>query len=219
VNTRVLTFLLCLALPLSGLIANQSALAEQPSLTAKPQITMRQEGNILYVQGVLNAQVSREVAWAVLTDYMRFPEFVPGVLSNRMLSAVNTSDRGLKRITQRGQVSFGQFKFQYDGIMQVVETHGEGLDIVFLSGPFKDVTGAWRLTAAQPVKLSYSMRMDLTKAPFPPPLTPAIAQQQVSAWVEAFAREMERTQRLRSSALDNKQAAQASVSPSVRRKD
>jgi len=214
VNTRVLTFSLCLALPLSGLIANQPALAEPAVSTATPHITMRQEGNILYVQGVLNAHVSKEVAWAVLTDYMRFPEFVPGVLSNRILSSANASERGLKRITQRGQVSFGQFKFQYDGIMQVVETHGEGLDIVFLSGPFKDVTGAWRLTAAQPVKLSYSMRMDLTKAPFPPPLTPAIAQQQVSAWIEAFAREMERTQRLQAA-----QSAQMSVSPSVRRKD
>jgi hypothetical protein len=36
------------------------------------------------------------------------------------------------------------------------------------------------------------MHMDLMKSPFPPPLAPAIAEQQVRTWVEVFGREMER---------------------------
>ena len=212
------TLLLCLALPLSGLLVHQNALAEASSLAPAVQpatpITTKQDGVMLTVQGELNTQVGREVAWSVLTDYTRFPEFVPGVLSNRVLASAN----GLKRIAQRGQVNAGQFGFQYEGIMQVAETHGEGIDIVFLSGPFKDVRGAWRLSAAQPVKLSYSMRMDLTKAPFPPPLTPGIAQQQVSAWVGAFAQEMARRARMQSTVTEKTQASQTSISPDGRRK-
>ena len=44
----------------------------------------------------------------------------------------------------------------------------------------------------RPLKLTYRMDMDLMKTPFPPPLAPAIAEQQVRTWVEVFGREMER---------------------------
>jgi ribosome-associated toxin RatA of RatAB toxin-antitoxin module len=80
----------------------------------------------------------------------------------------------------------------YVGLMRVQEYAGEGLDILFLSGPFKDARGEWNIVPGRPLKLTYRMHMDLMKSPFPPPLAPAIAEQQVRTWVEVFEREMER---------------------------
>lgn len=142
----------------------------------------------MVVEGWMQAKADRAAAWAVLTDYARFPEFVPGITGNQVLESKN----GTKTIAQKGQVMAGQVRLPYEGIMQVTEYRLEGMDIQFLTGPFKDVAGSWRVAPGKPLKLSYSMRMDLSKTPLPPPLAPTIAQQQVSSWVDAFGREIER---------------------------
>lgn len=185
-NKGALTaFLLCIALGLTG--AGQ-ACAQAEEAPAAARITTSQEGSVLVVEGWLQTRADKATAWAVLTDYDRFPEFVPGILSNRVMASQN----GRKTIVQRGQVMVGQVRLAYEGLMDVAERRDEGMDIVFLSGPFKDVRGTWRVMPGRPLKLSYSMRMDLSKTPFPPPLAPGIAQQQVSTWVDVFSREMER---------------------------
>lgn len=177
------TLLLCLALGLPG-----PALAEGGPGQSPAQLSTRQEGVILVVEGWMQTRAERATAWEVLTDYARFPEFVPGITGNQVLESGN----GTKTIAQRGQVLAGQVRMPYEGVMRVTERRLEGMDIQFLSGPFKDVVGSWRMGAGRPLKLSYSMRMDLSKTPFPPPLAPTIAQQQVSTWVDAFVREIER---------------------------
>ena len=183
-NKRALSiFLLCLALGQPGV-----SQAQAEAVLAVAQITTRQEGMILVVEGWLQTKADKATAWAVLTDYARFPEFVPGITSNQVLQASN----GHKTIAQRGQVMAGQVRVPYEGLMDVTERHHEGMDILFLSGPFKDVRGTWRMTPGRPLILSYSMRMDLSRTPFPPPLAPTLAQQQVSVWVEMIGREIER---------------------------
>lgn len=151
-------------------------------------LTVRQEGNQLIVEGLLQTTADPATAWAVLTDYPRFPQFVPGIHSNQILEAKN----GVKLIEQRGEVVSGPFRLVYTGQMRVEEHPGEDLVILFLSGPFKDVRGEWNIEPGRPLKMIYRMRMDLMKSPFPPPLAPSIAEQQVRTWVDVFAREMER---------------------------
>jgi ribosome-associated toxin RatA of RatAB toxin-antitoxin module len=154
-------------------------------------VSVRQAGTLLSVEGWLETRASRDVAWAVLTDYAHFPEFVPGIQSNRVLATAGH----VKTIEQRGEVVTGMLRLRYDGTMRVEESPDAGLSILFLSGPFKDVRGEWRMEPSaqqQPFRLVYEMHMDMMKAPFPPPLAPSIAEQQVRVWVETFAREMER---------------------------
>lgn len=158
------------------------------ALAAGNGLSVRQEGSQLTVEGELQTSADAAVAWAVLTDYARFPEFVPGILSNRVLG----SQANTRLIEQRGEVQSGPFRLAYVGQMQVEERPGQGLVIQFLSGPFKDVRGEWKMESGRPLKMIYRMRMDLMKSPFPPPLAPAIAEQQVRTWVDVFGREMER---------------------------
>jgi hypothetical protein len=82
------TFLLCLALAQPGFGAGTA------------QLTTRQEGMILVVEGWLHTKADRAAAWAVLTDYSRFTEFVPGIAANQVLEAHD----GIKTIAQQ-QVS------------------------------------------------------------------------------------------------------------------
>lgn len=146
---------------------------------------------MLSVRGQLDVPVNQSVAWAVLTDYARFPEFVPGINSSRVIEQRNS----MKLIEQRGMVSAGSFRMPFQGMAQVEERKRDGqpesIRIVFVSGPLKDVQGEWRVKPGVPLELSYSMRMDMMKTPFPPPMAGTIIEQQVRSWVEAFAQEMQ----------------------------
>ncbi len=145
---------------------------------------------MLTVDGWIMTRTDRKTVWAVLTDYAHFPEFVPGIFNNQVVE----SNNGVKTIAQRGEVVAGQFRMPYEGIMRVEERAGEGLKIHFLTGLFKDVWGEWHIQAGQPLKLTYQMRMDLSKTAFPAVMAPAIVELQVRTWVQELEREMERRQ-------------------------
>ncbi len=159
--------------------------------SADTPLRVIQNGSQLSVEGWLETRATREIAWSVLTDYANFAEFVPGIRANRVLE---TQGR-VKLIAQSGEVVTGMFKLLYDGTMRVEESPDEGLTILFLSGPFKETRGEWRMERAEkkhPLRLVYRMNMDMMKTPFPPPLAPSIAEQQVRIWVDVFGREMDK---------------------------
>jgi len=168
-----------------------SCLLVQLTLAAETRMKVRQTGSMLMVEGQLEVPVNQTTAWAVLTDYARFPEFVPGLNSSRLLEERNTS----KWVEQRGTVIAGQFRMPFQGVVKIEELRPEGqpgvIRVAFISGPLKDVQGEWNIKPGKPLDLSYRMQMDLMKSPFPPPLAVTIIEQQVRTWVEAFAHEMQ----------------------------
>ena len=172
-----------------------SCLLVQLTLAAETRMNVRQAGSMLMVEGQLEVPVNQTTAWAVLTDYARFPEFVPGLNSSRLLEERNTS----KWVEQRGTVIAGQFRMPFQGVVKIEELRPEGqpgvIRVAFISGPLKDVQGEWNIKPGKPLDLSYRMQMDLMKSPFPPPLAVTIIEQQVRTWVEAFAREMQEMKR------------------------
>lgn len=156
-------------------------------------VKVRQDGMLLKVEGWLTTPVDESTAWEVLTDYPNFPVFVPGVRSNRVVDT-----RGnVKTVAQQGEMAVGTLRMPYEGTMRIEEDPGEGLDILFLSGLFKDVQGQWRMNGGRPLRLSYRMQLDLMKTVIPAPLVSPMAEAQVRMWVTVFAREMERRQRQR----------------------
>lgn len=141
------------------------------------------------VEGSLQAQVGRAVAWAVLTDPGRFPEFVPGLQASQVLE-----EHGREKIVaQRGEITAGP-RLRYDGTLRVTERPGQGVHMRFLSGPFKDSEGEWQLSGERPVTLAYRLRIDLAHSPLPPAMAMAVAEQQVRTWLAALVGEMSRRQ-------------------------
>lgn len=157
-----------------------------------PRMSIRQEGNLLIVQGSLQPAVDPATAWAVLTDYDSHDEFIPGIRLSRVLS----SQERQKLVEQQGEVMAGSLRVPYGGTMRIDESPMEGVSIVFVSGLFKDVRGEWLLGRKSPAKLTYEMRMDLLKTPYPPGMANLLAEQQVRQWVTVFAAEMERRQKM-----------------------
>lgn len=153
-------------------------------------VKVRQDGMLLKVEGWLTTPVEESTAWEVLTDYPSFPGFVPGVRSNRVLD----SRGNVKTVAQQGEMAVGTLRMPYEGTMRIEEAPGEGLDILFLSGLFKDVRGQWRMNGGKPLKLTYRMQLDLMNTIIPAPLVSPMAEAQVRMWVTVFAREMERRQ-------------------------
>jgi ribosome-associated toxin RatA of RatAB toxin-antitoxin module len=167
--------------------------SDKPSEKSAPtKISVRQEGNILTVEGTLFTSASRAGVWKILTDFSRFPEFIPGLYSNRLLEQRDN----LKLIEQRGMISTRQIQMPFQGVIQVEEQFRdgvpEGMQIVYLNGPLKDVRGEWNIQPGKLLGLTYRMRMDITKTPFPPLMATPIAEQQVQNWVDAFSREMQK---------------------------
>ncbi len=159
------------------------------------RMSLRQDGSIMTVEGKLGVQVNQTAAWTVLTDYARFPEFVPGITTSRVLQQRNE----MKLIEQRGLITDGQFRMPFQGVIQVeerkIDDHPDSIKILFISGPLKDIQGEWNIKPGKPLELTYRMRMDLMKSPFPPPIAVTIIEQQVRTWVEAFAHEMQAMKR------------------------
>lgn len=62
-----------------------SCLLVQTATAAVTRLSVRQDGNVLTVQGKLDVPVNQTVAWAVLSDYPRFPAFTPGITGSRIL--------------------------------------------------------------------------------------------------------------------------------------
>ena len=177
--TRILPVLLLIA----ALLGIATASADTP-------LSFRQEGNIIIVSGWLQPNVEPSAAWDILTDYEHFPEFVPGIRLNRIV----TADDRFKIVEQQGELMAGSLRVPYGGTMRITEIPQHELHILFLNGLFKDVEGTWLVGKKRPVKLSYELRMDLMKSPYPPSMANLIAEQQVKLWVSVFAAEMERRQ-------------------------
>lgn len=171
-----------IALPL--LVAGVLAI---PALAAQPVLETRLAPGLVTVSGRLDVPVERARAWQVLTQPDRFPAFVPGLKTSRTLE-----QRGATRlIAQSGELTAGP-RLRFEAVVRSDEIAGEGVKLQFLSGPFKNSSGEWRLSGERPVTLAYQLRVDLTQSPLPPPLAGQIADQQVRVWLNALAEEMQR---------------------------
>ncbi|MFZ5484269.1 MAG: type II toxin-antitoxin system RatA family toxin [Pseudomonadota bacterium] len=161
------------------------ALACPGLAAAQPVLETRLAPGLVTVSGHLEVPVERTRAWQVLTQPDRFPVFVPGLKTSRTLEQHGTT----RLIAQTGELTAGP-RLRFDTVVRSDEIAGEGVKLQFLSGPFKNSSGEWRLRGERPVTLTYQLRVDLTQSPLPPPLAGQIADQQVRVWLNALAGEM-----------------------------
>ena len=70
-------------LSLLGLVAAVDAADELPHRTT---VTVVRDGGVFEIDAKSHIAADREIAWAVLTDYDGYAEFVPGMTSSRRLS-------------------------------------------------------------------------------------------------------------------------------------
>lgn len=153
-----------------------------------PSVNFQQQGTRLLVSGELTVAVHPATAWAVLTDYERVPEFVPGMRVSRIIEKTDST----RVLEQQGEMTANNMRMYYLGTLRVTEEPSSKLSIQFLSGTFRNMLGQWTLEGkSAPVKLSYQLDYD-TGTPYPSPVMIGMLQQQVIHWVTSLAAEMER---------------------------
>lgn len=174
-------------LPGLALIGASYALAAEP-----PTIQAQQVGTRLLVSGAISVPVSPAVAWAVLTDYERIPEFVPGMRVSRVIETSGNT----KVVEQQGEMQANNMRMLYLGNLRIVEEPSSRLSLQFVSGNFRGMQGQWAIEGkASPVNLAYQLDFD-AGTPYPSPVMSGLMQQQVLHWVASLSAEMERRAQL-----------------------
>lgn len=160
----------------------------QVMAAAPPAVNFQQQGTHLLVSGELTVPVSPATAWAVLTDYERVPEFVPGMRVSRVLEQSGNT----RVVEQQGEMQANNMRMLFMGTLRITEEPTSRLSVQFLSGTFRNMQGQWTLQGKRaPVTLAYQLDFD-AGTPYPSPVMVGMLQQQVVHWVTSLAAEMER---------------------------
>lgn len=160
----------------------------QVMAAAPPAVNFQQQGTHLLVSGELTVPVSPATAWAVLTDYERVPEFVPGMRVSRVLEQSGNT----RVVEQQGEMQANNMRMLFMGTLRITEEPTSRLSVQFLSGTFRNMQGQWTLQGKRaPVTLAYQLDFD-AGTPYPSPVMVGMLQQQVILWVGSLAAEMER---------------------------
>ncbi|MBC7782156.1 MAG: SRPBCC family protein [Proteobacteria bacterium] len=118
--------------------------AAAPTAALVARVENEGTGYRVVAEGVV--PVDRSIAWAVLTDYDRFHEFLPGITSSRV---VRTQGR-TRWVSQQGEVRAFFFSLPLDVVMQVDEEPQSILRIELVSGNVEAMNGEWRVSPAGP---------------------------------------------------------------------
>ena len=150
---------------------------------------LRQEGCALFeirVSGL--ARATPQASWQVLTGYDRLQEFVPGLLSSKLLS--RTGQEAI--LEQEGIAGFLFLQQTIHLVVRVIEQPFSTLDISLISGDMKYYASHWELVPAaqgSATRISYfgSMVPDFF---VPPLLGSAIMQADVRKMMTAVIAEI-----------------------------
>lgn len=113
----------------------------------------RSKGGILFeiqASGVVRA--TPQQAWAVLTDYGRLPQFVPGLLSSKLLGRCGHE----AIVEQRGSVGFLFLRQAIHLVVRVTEYPFSRIEVALVAGDMKHYASHWELT---PVESGASARI------------------------------------------------------------
>ena len=150
---------------------------------------MRQQGRALFelrVSGL--ARATPQACWQVLTGYECLQDFVPGLLSSKLLS--RSGQQAI--LEQEGVAGFLWIRQTIHLVVRVIEQPFSTLDISLIAGDMRHYTSHWELSPAdlgRATRISYfgSMVPDFF---VPPLLGSAIMQREVRKMMTAVITEI-----------------------------
>lgn len=171
--------LACLLL-LAGPVASEDAPATVTEVT--------RDGSAVEVRSTIESRASRELCYSVLADFDRLAEFIPGMVSSRIVSEPGAP----LRLRQVGRTSVGFIDRDID-VTLAVQVHPPGqIDFERVAGNLRQMRGRWRVDGdASACTIHYEARIE--PAFWVPPLIgPLLVRQQVVRQVDGLAAEIAR---------------------------
>jgi hypothetical protein len=151
------------------------------------QVQVESNATALLVQARIDTTADSATAWSVLTDYNRWPEFIPDLLVSRVISRPGDP----LQLEQRGRIP-SMPNFPVVMILQVEETPNERIRFYRTAGNVLAFAGEWLIEGKSPqVRLVY--RAVVTPGfPVPPQVSKEIFRSDAKVRMEAMAQEMAR---------------------------
>lgn len=133
-----------LLLPVAALLALAAPVAAQTNAGERARVEARRDGEAIVLSSRVRLHATREQAWAVLTDYERYPDFVPDLKLSRILAR----DGPILVLEQEGEAGFVFFHYPVRVRLEVVEQPGERVTARAVQGNFRQMDGVYELADA-----------------------------------------------------------------------
>lgn len=136
-----------------------------------------------------------QLAWKVLTDYERLPQFVPELVRSKVVKR----DGNQVLLEQESRAGFLFFSYNLHMTVRVTEQPYSAIAIALVSGGMKQYDARWELEPTQEddrsgTHIHYSARME-PEFYIPPLIGQPFVQASVQRTVEAVVREIEKASR------------------------
>lgn len=157
---------------------------------AEAQVSVEADATRIRIEAQIVTAVNRDLAWQVLSDYDHWAEFIPDMLSSRVVSRPGEP----LLVEQRGVVPWMR-NFPLVVIARIEETPKRSLKFQRVAGNIKSIEGEWRIQGRSKVRLTYHATVEPGFA-LPPQVSVEIFRQDAKARLEAMAAEMARRKTL-----------------------
>jgi len=172
--------------------------ASRPVVAPAPaEVRVQSEVNMLYVNASVAAQAPAPACYAVLTDYERLPEFVPGIRSSRVVSQPGEMLK-VEQIGVGGPAFLGITVRTVLGLTLTPPLPGvEGrIDFGSYGGNLRQMYGAWVVRdEGDGCRIDYRATIE-PDFPVPALIGPFFMRRQVEGQLDAIVREIARRQAL-----------------------
>jgi ribosome-associated toxin RatA of RatAB toxin-antitoxin module len=147
-----------------GALLATVAVADAPAEGAL-EAKVTREGRVMHVQASLGTGAPASLCYAVLADFDRLEDFVPGLVSSEVVSAPGQPIL----LRQVGEASAGPFDYTLDVTLAVRETPPRLIEFERTDGNLRQMKGSWTVTGdAHRCDVAY--RADMEPAFWVPPL-------------------------------------------------
>ncbi len=163
---------------------------------AEAEANVERVSGVLYVTASVQAAAPPAACYAVLTDFERLPEFVPGMRSSRVVSRPGE----MLRVEQVGVAGSSLFGITVNTTLGVTPTPPSPgidgrIDFGAFGGNLRQMYGAWQIRDDKAgCRIDYRATIE-PDFPVPPLLGTMMMRVQVEGQLDAIAREIARRQR------------------------
>jgi ribosome-associated toxin RatA of RatAB toxin-antitoxin module len=149
-------------------------------------------GSSFQVRATIDADASAELCYAVLADFDRLSDFIPGMQSSRIVSP--PGEPLLLRQVGRTKVAISEYTF--DVTLAVAVDPPREITFRRVAGNFRRMDGGWRVSGDM-ARCRIDYRADIEPGFWVPPLVgPLIMRSQVARQIEGLESEIARRARL-----------------------
>ena len=154
-------------------------------------VQARREGSAVRVTTEAVVRAPLTLIWSALTDYNHLAEFVPGMVSSRVLDRRGNS----VVVAQSGKARFWFFTYTIDVVVEVTEQPPDALSIRALSGNLKALEGGYQMKKIDGTEGGYLLKWSGViepALPVPQALALPLMRSNIARQFEGMVREIER---------------------------